>query len=110
MMIGNARTCAIGLAALSLMTAGCAMEQKPLQLAQAPRLPQQAVLIPADLQTAVQSAELWGHALYESYTAQKAVNDKAVDRAIETVHQSVKDHCSGTYRAVAVMPPAAPAD
>ena len=66
--------------------------------------------MPRNLQTAVQSAELWGRALYESYTAPKAATDKAVERAIETVHQSVKDHCAGTYRAVAVMPPGAPAD
>src|SRR5262245_28563821 len=104
-MIGNARRCAIGLAALSVMTAGCAMEQKRQQQAKAPLPSQQAALMPADLQGAVQSAELWGHALYDSYTAPKVANDKAVERAIETVHQSVKDHCSGTYRAVAVMPP-----
>jgi hypothetical protein len=46
----------------------------------------------------------------DSYTAPKLDNDKAVERAIATVHQSVKDHCSGTYRAVAVMPPSAPKD
>src|SRR5215468_5885605 len=110
MMIGNARMCAIGLVALTVTTAGCATGQKRQQPVSAPLAPQQAVLMPADLQAAVQSAELWGHALYESYTAPKAANDKAVERAIETVRQSVKDHCSGTYRAVAVMPPGAPAD
>ena len=109
-MIGKRGFWIVGLVALSATAAGCTMLQKAQQApAQAP--PQhQAVAMPADLQQAVQDAELWGHALYDSYTAPTTANDKAVERAIATVHQSVKDHCSGTYRAVAVMPPGAPKD
>jgi hypothetical protein len=110
-MIGKAGFWIVGLAALAATAAGCTMPQKAQQApTQAPPSQQQAVAMPVDLQTAVQDAELWGHALYGSYTAPAAANDKAVERAIATVHQSVKDHCSGTYRAVAVMPPGAPKD
>lgn len=109
-MIGKRRFSILGFAALTAATAGCTMQQKAQQAE--PQAPQQqaVVAMPADLQTAVQDAELWGHALYDSYVAPKAANDKAVERAIATVHQSVKDHCSGTYRAVAVMPPSTPRD
>jgi hypothetical protein len=102
----------IGVVALSAASVGCTAQQKSQQAqpqAQT-QTQQQAVAMPADLQQAVQDAESWGHALYDSYTAPTAANDKAVERAIATVHQSVKDHCSGTYRAVAVMPPGAPKD
>jgi hypothetical protein len=109
-MIGKRGFWIVWLVALSVTAAGCTMPQKAQQApAQAPPQ-QQAVAMPADLQTAVQDAELWGRALYDSYTAPQAANDKAVERAIATVHQAVKDHCSGTYRAVAVMPPGAPKD
>jgi hypothetical protein len=108
-MIGKGGFWIMGLVALSATAAGCTMPKAQQAAAQAPPA-QQAVAMPADLQTAVQDAELWGHALYDSYTAPKVANDKAVERAIATVHQSVKDHCSGTYRAVAVMPPGAPKD
>jgi len=104
-MIGKRGFWIIGLVALSAAATGCTAQQK----AQQPE-PQQAVAMPAELQTALQDAELWGHALYDSYVAPKVANDKAVERAIATVHQSVKDHCSGTYRAVAVTPPSAPKD
>jgi len=112
-MIGEKRFWIVGLAALSAAVAGCTLPPKAQQ-AQPPAQsapPQQATTtMPADLQSAVQDAELWGHALYDSYTSPKVANDKAVERAIATVHQSVRDHCSGTYRAVAVMPPGAPKD
>ena len=110
-MIGKEGLWIIALAALSAAAAGCTMQQKARQAE--PQAPQQQAVVaamPAELQTAVQDAELWGHALYDSYVAPKATNDKAVERAIATVHQAVKDHCSGTYRAVAVMPPSAPKD
>ena len=108
-MIGKRGSWIVWLAALAATAAGCTMAQKAQQApSQAP--PEQAVARPADLQQAVQDAELWGHALYDSYTAPTAANDKAVERAIATVHQSVKDHCSGNYRAVAVMAPGAPKD
>ncbi len=107
-MIGKGGFWIIGLVALSAVAAGCTAQQKAQQAK--PQAPQQVAAIPPDLQTAVQDAELWGHALYDSYTAPKVENGKAVERAIETVHQSLKDHCSGTYRAVAVMPPSAPKD
>jgi len=96
--------------ALSATVAGCAMQQAKSPDASTPQAPQQAAVMPPDLQPAVRDAELWGHALYDSYAAPMVENDKAVERAIATVHQSVKDHCSGTYRAVAVMPPSAPKD
>jgi len=109
-MIGKEGFWIIALAALSAAAAGCTAQQKAQQ-AEPPAPQQQAVVaMPAELQTAVQDAELWGHALYDSYTAPKVENGKAVERAIATVHQSLKDHCSGTYRAVAVMPPSAPKD
>lgn len=108
-MIGKGGFWIVGLIALSAAAAGCTAQQKAQQAA--PQAQQQAVVaMPADLQAAVQDAELWGHALYDSYIAPKAENGKGVERAIATVHQSVKDHCSGTYRAVAVMPPSAPKD
>ncbi|MGH6960236.1 MAG: hypothetical protein ACREE7_07125 [Dongiaceae bacterium] len=107
-MIGKGGFRIIGLVALSAAAAGCTAQQKSQQ--SQPQAPQQAVAMPADLQTAVLDAELWGHALYDSYTAPNVGNDKAVERAIETVHQSVKDHCTGTYRAVAVVPPSATKD
>jgi hypothetical protein len=110
-MIGKEGSWIIGLAALSAAAAGCTMQQKARQAE--PQAPQQQALVaamPAELQTAVQDAELWGRALYEGYVTPKAANDKAVERAIATVHQSVKDRCSGTYRAVAVLPPSAPKD
>jgi hypothetical protein len=100
----------IAIIALSATAAGCAMQQSKSQNTPTSQAPQQAAVMPPDLQVAVQNAELWGRALYDSYTAPKLDNDKAVERAIATVHQSVKDHCSGTYRAVAVMPPSAPKD
>jgi hypothetical protein len=100
----------IAIIALSATAAGCAMQQSKSQNTPTSQAPQQAAVMPPDLQVAVQNAELWGRALYDSYTAPKLDNDKAVERAIATVHQSVKDHCSGTYRAVAVMPPGAPKD
>ncbi len=110
-MTRNAAFLWIGIIAVSATMAGCAMQQHEGQDAPKPQAPpQQAVAMPAELQTAVQDAETWGHALYDSYIAPKVENDKAVERAIETVHQSLKDHCSGTYRAVAVMPPNAPKD
>jgi hypothetical protein len=109
-MIGKGGFWIVGLVALSAAAAGCTAQQKAQHAA--PQAPQQqaVVAIPPELQTAVQDAELWGNALYDSYVAPKAANDKAVERAIATVHESVKDHCSGTYRAVAVMPPSAPKD
>jgi hypothetical protein len=102
----------IGVITLSAAIAGCTQPQKAQQpqAQSAPPQQQAATTMPADLQSAVQDAELWGHALYDSYTAPKVATDKAVERAIATVHQSVRDHCSGTYRAVAVMPPGAPKD
>jgi hypothetical protein len=100
----------IAIIALSATAAGCAMQQSKSQNTPTSQAPQQAAVMPPDLQVAVQNAELWGRSLYDSYTAPKLDNDKAVERAIATVHQSVKDHCSGTYRAVAVMPPSAPKD
>jgi hypothetical protein len=109
-MIGKGSYWVIGLVALSTAAAGCTAQQKAQK--PEPQAPQQqaAVAMPAELQAAVQDAELWGHALYDSYVAPKAANNKAVERAIETVHESVKDHCSGTYRAVAVSPPSAAKD
>src|SRR5262245_49709774 len=109
-MIGKRGFWIVGLVALAATAAGCTMPQKAQQAPAQTPPQQQAVAMPGDLQSAVQDAELWGHALYDSYTAPTAANDKAVERAIATVHQSVKDHCSGTYRAVAVMPPEAPKD
>lgn len=111
-MIGMKRICAVALVALSATAAGCAMQQKSQQeqAPHSPSPPRQAIPTPADLQTSVRDAELWGRALYDAYVAPKATTDKAVERAIETVHQAVKDHCAGTYRAVAVMPPEAPKD
>ncbi len=109
-MIGTGGFWIVGLVALSTAAAGCTAQQKAQQAA--PQAPQQQAVaaMPAELQAAVQDAELWGHALYDSYTAPKVENGKAIERAIETVHQSLKDHCSGTYRAVAVMPPSGPKD
>jgi hypothetical protein len=109
-MIGERRFSIVGFVALAAAAAGCTAQQKAQQAG--PQAPQQqaVVAMPAELQTAVQDAELWGSALYDSYVAPQVANDKAVERAIATVHQSVKDHCSGTYRAVAVMPPSAPKD
>jgi hypothetical protein len=108
-MIGKGNFWIIVLVALSAAAAGCTAQQKAQQAA--PPAPQQAIVAtPAELQTAVQDAESWGRALYDSYAAPNAENNKAVERAIATVHQAVKDHCSGTYRAVAVMPPGAPKD
>jgi len=109
-MIGKRDFWIIGLVVLSATAAGCTAQQKAQQAAPQAQQQQAVVAMPAELQTAVQDAELWGHALYDSYTAPKVENGKAVERAIETVHQSLKDHCSGTYRAVAVMPPSAPKD
>src|SRR5882672_4997276 len=106
----NAAFSWIAIIAMSATTAGCAMQQAKSPGAPAPQAPPQAAVMPPDLQAAVQDAELWGHALYDSYTAPKVGNDKAVERAIATVHHSVKDHCSGAYRAVVVMPPGAPKD
>jgi hypothetical protein len=109
-MIGKGGFWITGLLVLSAAAAGCAASQKVEQ--SAPSAPQQQAIIamPAELRTAVHEAELWGHALYDSYVAPKAARDKAVERAIATVHEAVKDHCSGTYRAVPVMPPSAPKD
>jgi hypothetical protein len=109
-MIGKRRFWILGFMVLAAATAGCSTRQKAQQVG--PQAPQQqaVVAMPAELQTAVQDAELWGHAIYDSYATPKAADDKAVERAIATVHQSVKDHCSGIYRAVAVMPPSAPKD
>ena len=109
-MIGKRSFWIVGFVALSAAAAGCTAQQKAQQAEPQASQSQAAVAMPAELQAAVQDAELWGHALYDSYVAPKVVNDKAVERAIATVHQSVKDHCSGTYRAVAVMPPGAPKD
>jgi hypothetical protein len=112
-MIGKGGIRAVALVVLSAAAAGCTMQQKsrPEQSPQVtPPRQAMAIPIPAELQAAVQDAELWGRALYDSYVAPTAANDKAVERAIATVHQAVKDHCSGTYRAVAVMPPGAPKD
>ncbi len=109
-MIGKGGFWIIGLVALSAAAAGCAAQQKAQQAEPPAPLQQTVVAMPAELQTAVQDAELWGHALYDSYTAPKAANDKAVERAIATVHQAVKDQCTGTYRAVAVVPPSARKD
>src|SRR5215468_717404 len=105
----------LGLFALSAAAAGCTppqgAQQAQPQAQSAPPLSQQsATAMPAELQSAVQDAELWGHALHDSYTATNVESDKAVERAIATVHQSVRNHFSGTYRAVAVMPPNAPKD
>jgi hypothetical protein len=112
-MIGKGGFRSIALLALSAGAAGCTMPQKsqhaPSQATQQPPQ-QQAVVMPAELQAAVRDAELWGRALHDSYVAPSGASDKTVQRAIETVHQAVKDHCSGTYRAVAVMPPGAPKD
>ncbi len=109
-MIGKGGFWIVGLVALSAAATGCTAPQKAQQ--PAPPAPQQqaVVAMPAELRTAVRDAELWGRVLYDSYVAPKAANDKAVERAVETVHQAVKDHCSGTYRAVAVMPLSAPKD
>jgi hypothetical protein len=109
-MIGKGNFWIIGLVALSAAVAGCTAQQKAQQTAPPGPQQQAVVAMPAELQTAVQDAESWGHALYDSYVASNAENNKAVERAIATVHQAVKDHCSGTYRAVAVMPPSAPKD
>lgn len=109
-MIGKDGFWIIGLVALSAATAGCTAQQKTKPAESLAPQQQAVATMPAELQTAVQDAELWGHALYDSYIAPKAADDKAVERAIATVHQSVKDHCSGTYRAIAVMPPSAPKD
>src|SRR5882724_12759643 len=106
-MIGKGSYWIIGLVALSAATAGCTAQQKAQKPEPQAQQQQAVVAMPAELQAAVQDAELWGRALYDSYVAPKAANDKAIERAIETVHESVKDHCSGTYRAVAVMPPSA---
>jgi len=108
-MIGKGGLGSIALLALSAVAAGCTMPQKSQpQTTQQPQ--QQAVAMPAELQGAVRDAELWGRALHDSYVAPSAASDKAVERAIATVHQAVKDHCAGTYRAVAVMLPGAPKD
>jgi len=111
-MTGKDVSWIIGLVVLATASAACTTQQKTQQTQAQPQTQtQQAVTaMPPELQSAVQDAELWGRALYDSYTAPKAVNDKAVERAITTVHQSVKDHCAGTYRAVAVMPSSAPKD
>jgi hypothetical protein len=109
-MIGKRRFWFHGFLVLAAAAAGCTAQQKARQAEPQASQQQATVAMPAELQTAVQDAELWGHALYDSYVAPNVANDKAVERAIATVHQSVKDHCSGTYRAVAVMPPSAPKD
>jgi len=112
-MIGKGVFWIIGLVALAAVAASCTMQQKTQQAqpqAQTQTQQQAVATMPADLQPAVRDAELWGRALYDSYTAPQAASDKAVERAITTVRQSVKDHCAGTYRAVAVMPPGAPRD
>jgi hypothetical protein len=109
-MIGKGSLWIVGVVALSAAAAGCTAQRKAQQAEPLASQQQATVAMPAELRTAAQDAELWGHALYDSYAAPKVVNDKAVERAIATVHQSVKDHCSGTYRAVAVMPPSAPKD
>lgn len=103
----------VGLFAVSVAMAGCVAQPKgPSQAApeSMPLAPQAAVAIPADLQSAVSNAEMWGDALYDSYVAPKGTNSAAVEQAIETVHDSVKDHCAGTYRAIVVMPAGAPTD
>jgi len=111
-MIGTGGFRRIALVALSAVAAGCTMPQKSQQAQPqaTEQQPQQAAAMPAELQAAVRDAELWGRALRDSYVAPGAATDKAVKRAIETVHEAVKDHCAGTYRAVAVMPPDAPKD
>ena len=109
-MIGKGGICAVALVALSAAATGCTMQQKSQPQQETAPPPRQAIATPSDLQTPVHDAELWGKALYDSYVAPTAANDKSVARAIETVHQAVKDHCSGTYRAVAVMAPGAPKD
>jgi hypothetical protein len=100
----------IGLVALAAAAVGCTAQQNTQQTQPQAQTQQAVATMPPDLQSAVQDAELWGRALYDSYTAPAAASDKAVERAITTVRQSVKDHCAGTYRAVAVMPPSAPKD
>jgi hypothetical protein len=96
----------IGLVALCAAGFGCAV-QKPQEVE--PKV-EQAVAIPADLQNAVRDAELWGRALYERYTSPTVDDDPAVKTAIETVRESVKDTCAGSYRAIAVRPAAASDD
>lgn len=63
-----------------------------------------AVEVPPELQGAVRDAEQWGRALYDAYVAPQGGNSPAIAMALETVSESVKDHCSASYRAVAVMP------
>jgi hypothetical protein len=97
---------------------GCAPQQKT-QVQQSPQ-PQaqpeqqahaeQAVAIPAELQARVREAELWGRALFDSYTSEQPATDAAVRTALETVAKSVKDHCAAAYRAVVVRPSFAPND
>lgn len=70
----------------------------------------QAVAIPAELQTEVRDAELWGRALYDSFTSQQPTPEGAVRTALRTVAKSVMDHCAATYRAVVVKPGNAPSD
>jgi len=96
--------------ALSAAAAGCTAQRKDQQAE--PQASQQrvAVATPADCRTAVQDAELCGHALYDSYVAPNVANEQgrgAGDRDRPPVRQRPLFR---TYRAVAVMPPSAPKD
>jgi len=89
--------------------AGCTMPQKGERPETPP--PRTPIAIPADMQSAVDNAELWGRALYDSYVSTATDDSPAVRTALETVRESVNDDsCTSTYRAVAVMSPAAPDD
>jgi len=92
--------------------AGCTVQQKGAQGPEAPPpTARVATAIPADMQSAVRDAELWGRALHERYVSTTVVDDgPAVKTALETVRNSVNDDCAATYRAVAVMPAGTPKD
>ena len=66
--------------------------------------------MPAELQTAVQDAERGATRSMTATSRRRPRVTRPWSAPIATVHEAVKDHCSGTYRAVAVMPPSAPKD
>jgi hypothetical protein len=109
-MIGRSGLRIVALAALCAAGAGCVAQQKGGESPATAPPAARAIPIPADMQSAVRDAELWGKALYERYTSTAASNGPAVQTALETVRKSVNDSCAASYRAVAVMPPGAPND
>jgi hypothetical protein len=113
-MIGRKRLRNVAFVLLCSAGTGCAVQPKDAQ-GPAPQTPEAkakvAAAIPADLAGAVRDAELWGKAIYERYVSTTPASETpAVQTALDTVRKSVNDDCTGTYRAIAVMPPGTPND